>query len=219
MPRLSRVRIDSNVAGGAMPSGGALGWHGMHIRLLKARFSTRAKPALRAVLPCFVGVLLGGCTISFPQLELLHATSSVEAASPQSNEVWYLDAGEVGAIVRLYSGGPSGFVFAGEDGEMLAYDGWVIRAVRLNAEAEVFRVTDLNTIRTYSTGRGRVGTIDVKCGSWTKSSVGSNVLWRQTCEGLSKDNSIMLDEAGQVVKISQTISNDGLNITLTRASL
>ena len=214
MPLFLCLKNESEGAGGVVHAG-----CGMPIRRFEAKVSTRVKSALRAILLCSAGVLFGGCTISLPQLELLHATSPGEASSPQSPEVWYLDAGEVGAIVRLYSGGPSGFVFAGEDGEMLAYDGWVIRAVRLDAETEVLRVTDVNAIRTYSTGGRQRGSVSVKCGSWTKSSVGSHVLWRQTCEGLSKDNSIMLDEAGQVVKISQTISNDGLNITLTRASL
>lgn len=179
---------------------------------LRRLFPSRGRIAGSAV-----GLLLTGCTLSLPQLQpVLDGVN--EAPAGVAGEYWLLDLGDIGAIVRLYSGGPTGFIFASSDGETLAFDGWVIRSLDGIDGQPKLVVRDSGGVRTYLSSAKSVASETVRCSDWTKATHGKYIAWRQVCEGLPQDNLIELDEGGEVKYIRQAMNSRGVQVTLTKVT-
>ena len=183
---------------------------------LRRLFHSRGRVASAAV-----GLLLTGCSLSLPQLQPVLDVANAsphEAPTGVAGEYWLLDLGGIGAIVRLYSGGPTGFIFASSDGETLAFDGWVIRSLDGIDGQPKLVVRDSGGVRTYLSSAKSVASETVRCSDWTKATHGKYIAWRQVCEGLSQDNLIELDEGGEVKYIRQAMNSRGVQVTLTKVT-
>ena len=181
----------------------------------------RLFPSRGRIAGAVAGLLLTGCTLSLPQLQPVLGGANAsphEAPAGVAGEYWLLDLGDIGAIVRLYSGGPTGFIFASSDGETLAFDGWVIRSLDGIDGQPKLVVRDSGGVRTYLSSAKSVASETVRCSDWTKATHGKYIAWRQVCEGLSQDNLIELDEGGEVKYIRQAMNSRGVQVTLTKVT-
>jgi len=167
-------------------------------------------------------VMLCACGVAMPQGQaLVNSLKQTQGAgqSVEGSQIWLLNAGDTGAVLTLYEGGPHGFVFVGEDGELLSFDGWVVRSFRKSHESPTLFVRDQGSLRTYTSSTGGHARNSVRCEDWVQDRFMVATVWRQKCDLLTSDNVITLNNAGDVVRIEQVIDHSGSRVALTRSAL
>ena len=164
------------------------------------------------------GLLIGGCTISFPQVDsvvdLVQAElSAIENSESAEGVRWSVAYNDTGRLMTPYLQGDL-TVFLSDEGDAVAFDGWLVRSLGGFEQEKIIRVNDDKNQRIYNKeGARSIG----DCGSWVKSttSVGS-VNWTQVCENPDAKNAIRLNEAGLIVEIDQVIDGVGGRVTLKK---
>ena len=172
--------------------------------------------------PCHIGLLvvclsLGSCTIAVPQFERLASVFSEEGVDDDGlrlEYLWTADVNSQGRMVTLYTLDAGGFVFASEEGDLIGFDGWALNSFKGFNLPGLLTIQDDNGTRTIDNN----GRLDLKteCAEWRSVSIGGSSVWRQSCEGLSSDNEIVLDASGDVIQIRQVISFDGSEVLLKK---
>ena len=165
-------------------------------------------------------ITLGSCTFSVPQFESV-ITSVTGGKVPRekvgSTNIWTAEIkGAPGSLVRLFRGGPHGFIFLSSDNEAISFDGWVVRAVAgigLESSVEVVEVAGSRVFK--SSG---LKDLQVQCGDWGRSEHGEKTVWRQRCSDQMSDNIIEVNESGNVARITQTIDSKGRILILKKLS-
>ena len=163
-------------------------------------------------------IFFTSCTFSVPQAESLFAVFVKKPASSDPGFdrtfMWTARLGQEGRLVRLYDGGPHGFIFAAEEGDIISFDGWVIRSVKGFGLEGARSVADDSKERTYaSPGRSETSTF---CSDWTRTYIEEMAHWHQQCAGLPTHNVIVVDAAGNVVSIRQAIEASGNQLILDK---
>ena len=154
----------------------------------------------RTLSTLIAALVLQGCTFSAPQFDAAVSLARASTAGESGAEedvpaVWLASVGERGAVVNPYTA--SGLiVFANNDGDAIAFDGWIIRSIIGFGLRHSVSVIDNKGTRTI---RFNGGTIVTKCDPW----ISSGLAWTQSC-GNGKSE-IILDDSGKITKITQTI--------------
>ena len=165
-----------------------------------------------------LGLLLSGCTVSFPQVDsvvdLVQAElNAIKEGEPAQDTRWSASYNGTGRLMTPYlEGGLT--IFVSEQGDAVAFDGWLIRSLGGFDQGEIIRVNDDENQRIYNKGSSR--TIG-ECGSWVNSGTSDgSVTWTQLCENPDAKNTIRLNDSGLIVQIDQVIDGSGGRITLNK---
>ena len=168
------------------------------------------KHGVGKILILMAALVLQGCTFSAPQFDAaVNFAKTITAGESSSKEdapaVWLASVGERGALLNPYTA--SGLiVFANNDGDAIAFDGWIIRSITgfgLRHSVSVIENKGIRTVR--FSGR----TFVTKCGPW----ISSGSAWTQSCE--SGKSEIVLDASGNITKITATIGGFGEQVVLS----
>ena len=163
-------------------------------------------------------IFFTSCTFSLPQADSLFAVAVKKPVGSDEEFddtfMWTARLGREGRLVRLYEAGPHGFIFVAEEGEIISFDGWVIRSVKGFGLDGALSVEGNSKERTYASP-GRSETRDF-CSDWTRSYIEEMANWHQQCSGFPTHNVIVVDAEGNVVSIKQAIEASGKQLILDK---
>ena len=126
-----------------------------------------------------VAMLLSGCTLTFPQVNAAMQLIPLpgDGQKEQGAPMWLASVGGVGAVLTPYI--MEGYtLFANEDGDAIAFDGWTVRAIYGFGLTEPIKVSGRTGSRSISSSRGRTKTM---CSEWINQPTEFSQRWRQTC--------------------------------------
>lgn len=157
-------------------------------------------------------LLLSGCTFSVPQAESAlrwaKSLTQEEVVPADRQPLWLASVGESGALVKPYT--VADFtVFANSDGDAIAFDGWIIRSVTGFGLKAPLSISGKEGERSFVSGQS---VVVARCGAW----VWRQPVWQQRCDqGWSE---IVLDDAGNIEKISMSLGKKARFVTLRVAN-
>jgi hypothetical protein len=139
--------------------------------------------------------------------------NAIKEGEPAQDTRWSASHNGTGRLMTPYLDGDL-TIFVSEQGDAVAFDGWLIRSLGGFDHGEIIRVNDDENQRIYNKGSSRtVG----KCGSWLNTTTADeSVTWTQICESPDAKNIIRLNEAGLIVHIDQTVDGSGGRVTLKK---
>ena len=151
-----------------------------------------------------VAMLLSGCTLTFPQVNaamqlipLLKNEQKVQGAP-----IWLASVGGVGAVLTPYA--MEGYtLFANEDGDAIAFDGWIVRAIYGFGLTEPIKVSGKTGSRSISSSRGRTKTM---CSEWISQPDESSLRWQQTCS--AGPGEIAVNSDGNIEEIRMSLGRE-----------
>ena len=165
-----------------------------------------------------LGLLLSGCTLSFPQVDsvvdLVQAElNAIKEGEPAQDTRWSASYNETGRLMTPYLEGDL-TIFVSKQGDAVAFDGWLIRSLGGFDQGEIIRVNDDENQRIYNKGSSR--TIG-DCGSWVNATTSDgSATWTQICESPDAKNRIRLNEVGLIVQIDQIVDGSGGRVKLKK---
>ncbi|MGA1372916.1 MAG: hypothetical protein ACO3Z6_15100, partial [Pseudomonadales bacterium] len=107
------------------------------------------------------------------------------------------------------------FLFVASEGDVVSFDGWMIRSVVGFGQRQALGIRDFGERRRLGVA-GRF--TDHRCEQWLKVPVGARFQWVQECEGSTRyRNTIDLDERSQIVAIDQVVTPAGDRVSLRRS--
>ena len=152
-----------------------------------------------------VAILLSGCTLTFPQLNAalqlipLRTDEQKEQSTPP---VWLASVGSVGAVLTPYA--MDGYtLFANEDGDAIAFDGWTVRAIYGFGLTEPIKVSGKIGSRSVSSSLGKTITM---CSEWINQPTEFSQRWRQTCS--VGPNEIAVNSDGNIEEIRMSLGRE-----------
>ncbi len=157
----------------------------------------------------FLGAIVSGCTFSAPQFESAIVLAQGIIASDNSKSAnepatWFASVDGVGAVLNPYVSNDL-IVFANSDGDAIAFDGWTIRSVVGFGLKEPLSILGKDGVRTFTVSGQKTQT---KCDEWSL----AELIWSQTCS--NGPGEIVLDNEGNIQKISMPIGNGSVIVTL-----
>ena len=165
-----------------------------------------------------LGLLLSGCTISFPQVnsvvDLVQAKlDAMKEGEPAQDTRWSASYNGTGRLMTPYLEGDL-TIFVSDEGDAIAFDGWLIRSLGGFGEETIVRVNDDADQRIYNNGLSRqIG----DCAPWVSTTTSDGgVTWTQVCESPDAKNTIRLNDSGLIVQIDQVIDGSGGRVTLNK---
>ena len=161
------------------------------------------KAQLKAV-ALLVAMLLSGCTLTFPQVNA--ATQLIPLLKNEQKEqgapIWLASLGGVGAVLTPYA--MEGYtLFANEDGDAIAFDGWTVRAIYGFGLTEPIKVSGKTGSRSISSSRGRTKTM---CSKWISQPDESSLRWQQTCS--VGPGEIAVNSDGNIEEIRMSLGSE-----------
>ena len=157
----------------------------------------------------FLGAILSGCTFSAPQFKsaIVLAQGLMEsdvAYSTDESATWFASVNGTGAVLNPYESNDL-IVFANKDGDAIAFDGWIIRAVVGFGMKEPISISGKDGVRTFSVADQNMQT---KCDKWNL----EDLIWSQICSNGSGE--IVLNDKGDIKKITMPIADGSTMVTL-----
>ena len=157
-----------------------------------------------------VAMLLSGCTLTFPQvnaaMQLIPLPSDEQ--KEQSAPTWLASVGDVGAVLIPYAMDDY-TLFANEDGDAIAFDGWTVRAIYGFGLPEPIKVSGRTGSRSISSSRGRTKTM---CSEWINQPTEFSQRWRQTCS--VGPGEIVVNSDGNIEEIGMSLGRELGSVTL-----
>jgi len=160
-------------------------------------------------------VLFTGCVVKAPQFDsakrIAQSLLATDDATDDSVDyLWTAKVGDEGRIVKVHNEGQL-FVFISEQGDVLAFDGWAIRAVSGFGD-DVMRQIVVDGDRRQYIDDGPPATRE--CSPWSQRKVEGNTQWVQDCEKQMRPNTILVRADGSIGEISQVVSSSGVRALL-----
>jgi hypothetical protein len=157
-----------------------------------------------------VAMLLSGCTLTFPQvnaaMQLIPLPS--DGQKEQGAPIWLASVGGVGAVLTPYA--MEGYtLFANEDGDAIAFDGWTIRAIYGFGLTEPIKVSGKTGSRSVLSSRGKTITM---CSEWINQPTEFSQRWRQTCS--VGPGEIVVNSNGNIEEIGMSLGRGLGSVTL-----
>jgi len=164
--------------------------------------------------------LISGCAVRFPQVEALSNLVEAEFAqrgigtdAPPDTR-WQASFNGEGRLMTPYLEGDL-TVFISEEGDAIAFDGWVVRSLGGFGQSAITSVVDTDRFRLYRSGN-KVVAREALCEAWTSASTDDQrTEWRQVC-GRNGTNLITLNEDGLIVGIEQVVNAEGDRLSLRK---
>ena len=162
--------------------------------------------------------VISGCAVRFPQVEALSNLVEAEFAqrgittdAPPDTR-WAASYNGEGRLMTPYSEGDL-TVFVSEEGDAIAFDGWVIRSLGGFGETTIASVVDTEQGRVYRYGSEVIASVPL-CEVWVRAPIeGEGLTWRQECASNSP-NLITLNKEGLIVGIEQVVNAEGMRVSL-----
>ena len=166
------------------------------------------KACLRLIAVFFA--ILSGCTLTFPQIDA--AVQLIPLLKNEQKEqgapIWLASVGGVGAVLTPYA--MEGYtLFANEDGDAIAFDGWTVRAIYGFGLTEPIKVSGKTGSRSVSSSRGKTITM---CSEWINQPTEFSQRWRQTCS--VGPGEIAVNSDGNIEEIRMSLGRELGSITL-----
>ena len=151
-----------------------------------------------------VAMLLSGCTLTFPQVNA--AVQLIPLLKNEQKEqgapMWLASVGGVGAVLTPYA--MDGYtLFANEDGDAIAFDGWTVRAIYGFNLTKPLKVSGKTGSRSISSSRGRTKTM---CSEWISQPDESSLRWQQTCS--AGQGEIIVNSDGNIEEIRMSLGRE-----------
>ena len=157
-----------------------------------------------------LALLLSGCTLTFPQLNAAMQLIPLpnDGQKEQGAPMWLASLGGVGAVLTPYI--MEGYtLFANEDGDAIAFDGWTVRAIYGFNLTKPLKVSGKTGSRSISSSRGRTKTM---CSEWISQPDESSLRWRQTCS--VGPGEIVVNSDGNIEEIGMSLGRKLGSVTL-----
>ena len=158
---------------------------------------------LKAV-AALLALLLSGCTLTFPQVNAAMQLIPLpnDGQKEQGAPIWLASLGGVGAVLTPYA--MEGYtLFANEDGDAIAFDGWTVRAIYGFGLTEPIKVSGKTGSRSISSSRGRTKTM---CSEWISQPDESSLRWQQTCS--VGPGEIAVNSDGNIEEIRMSLGSE-----------
>ena len=161
------------------------------------------KAPLKAV-AVLVAMLLSGCTLTLPQvnavMQLIPRPNDEQ--TEQGASMWLASVGSVGAVLTPYA--MDGYtLFANEDGDAIAFDGWTVRAIYGFGLTEPIKVSGKTGSRSVLSSRGKTITM---CSEWINQPTEFSQRWRQTCS--VGPGEILVNSDGNIEEIRMSLGRE-----------
>ena len=151
-----------------------------------------------------LALLLSGCTLTFPQVNAAMQLIPLpnDGQSERGAPMWLASLGGVGAVLTPYA--MEGYtLFANEDGDAIAFDGWTIRAIYGFGLTEPIKVSGKTGSRSVLSSRGK--TIAM-CSEWINQPTEFSQRWRQTCS--VGPGEIVVNSDGNIEEIRMSLGRE-----------
>jgi hypothetical protein len=133
---------------------------------------------------------------------------SDEQKEQNAPPVWLASVGDVGAVLTPYA--MDGYtLFANEDGDAIAFDGWTVRAIYGFGLPEPIKVSGRTGSRSISSSLGRTKTM---CSEWISQLDESALRWQQTCS--VGPGEIVVNSDGNIEEIHMSLGRELGSVTL-----
>ena len=152
------------------------------------------------------------CVMRVPQAEaMLNQFQKLVGSEEEARQaVWLASFNGQGAVLSPYVA--DGYtVFANDEGDAVAFDGWVIRSVLGFGKAASLSVSDEGWDRSSVSNATR---FTATCSEWQKEGFSEGYEWRQICGINGHETVIRIDEAGSITSIRQAFGGDLGTLTL-----
>ena len=163
----------------------------------------RAIPSLPVII---VFLTLQACAIRVPQAEaMLNQLQKLVVSEEEVRQaVWLASFNGRGAVLSPYVA--EGYtVFANDEGDAVAFDGWVIRSVLGFGKESSLSISDEGWDRSSVSNATR---FTATCSEWQKEDLGEGYEWRQICGINGHETVIRIDGAGSITGIRQAFGGD-----------
>ena len=175
---------------------------------------TKSRRLLVMFATVFLGAMGSGCTfsVSVPQYEsaiaLAQGIMVSDGATPTGEPAtWLASVNGTGAVLNPYVSNDL-IVFANADGDAISFDGWIIRSVVGFGLQDPISISGKDSVRTFVIAGHKTRT---NCDKW----ILTGMNWSQVCWNGSSE--IVLDEEGNIQKITMAIGNSSGAVTLRMA--
>ena len=159
---------------------------------------------------CLSGIIvfltLQACAIRVPQAEaMLNQLQKLVGSEEEVRQaVWLASFNGRGAVLSPYVA--EGYtVFANDEGDAVAFDGWVIRSVLGFGKESSLSISDEGWDRSSVSNATR---FTATCSEWQKEDLGEGYEWRQICGINGHETVIRIDGAGSITGIRQAFGGD-----------
>ena len=159
-----------------------------------------------------VFLTLQACAIRIPQAEaVLNQFQKLVGSEKEARQaVWLASFNGRGAVLRPYVA--DGYtVFANDEGDAVAFDGWVIRSVLGFGKDTSISISDEGSDRSSLFNNTR---FTATCSEWQKEDFVEGYEWRQICGINGHEIVISIDETGSIRDIKQAFGGDLGTLTL-----
>ena len=146
------------------------------------------------------------CAIRVPQAEaMLDQFQKLVGSEEEARQaVWLASFNGRGAVLSPYVA--DGYtVFANDEGDAVAFDGWVIRSVLGFGKESSLSISDEGWDRSSVSNTTR---FTATCSEWQKEGFGEGYEWRQICGINGHETVIHIDGAGSITSIRQAFGGD-----------
>ena len=153
-----------------------------------------------------VFLTLQACAIRVPQAEaMLNQFQKLVGSEEEARQaVWLASFNGRGAVLSPYVA--EGYtVFANDEGDAVAFDGWVIRSVLGFGKESSLSISDEGWDRSSVSNATR---FTATCSEWQKKDFGEGYEWRQICGINGHETVIRIDGAGSITSIRQAFGGD-----------
>ena len=149
---------------------------------------------------------LQACAIRVPQVEAaFNQLQRMVGPKGEAREaVWLASFNGQGAVLIPFA--TDGYtVFANDEGDAVAFDGWVVRSVLGFGLEQALTVSDDGWVRSSQSGKEG---FFANCSEWEKDTGTKVYQWRQICGINGHEIVIRIDGAGSIVSIRQAFGGD-----------
>ena len=146
------------------------------------------------------------CAIRVPQAEaMLNQLQKLVGSEEEARQaVWLASFNARGAVLSPYVA--DGYtVFANDEGDAVAFDGWVIRSVLGFGKESSLSISDEGWDRSSVSNTTR---FTATCSEWQREGFGEGYEWRQICGINGHETVIRIDGAGSITSIRQAFGGD-----------
>ena len=146
------------------------------------------------------------CAIRVPQAEaMLNQLQKLVGSEEEARQaVWLASFNARGAVLSPYVA--DGYtVFANDEGDAVAFDGWVIRSVLGFGKESSLSISDEGWDRSSVSNTTR---FTATCSEWQREDFGEGYEWRQICGINGHETVIRIDGAGSITSIRQAFGGD-----------
>ena len=161
-----------------------------------------------------MSIVLSGCIVQSRQLNGLLDLIK-EPPMDLSNNSWTVRYSDYESIVYALSTS-EGILFANNFGDQVLFDGWTLRKARGMGRRQInINISDKENIRTFKRGNKTIS--KHRCDQWRQQKNLGVVRYTQYCKDMqSYENSILVEESGNISMIRQIVDERYTALTLTK---